>query len=907
MNGRSLAEVGQAFCLSSFLPLFLVVFSTFSASAQISKGHRILMQRGLQIQGMVTRDDVFHLTTYSNANYTSINWLWTANPSLMGAAPGFPWSRWVNSESNMPPQTGEGPYMSQLVSLQLGDEWNLNDSNLRTRAVNWFNSVRSNFSNTILYVNNFGGQVGDAELGDFTSRARPDMLCFDAYPWKSDYTTRLPFSGPPTSWYGDLRRYREHANAANIPLGVYVQTFHAVQDYDRTVYRDPSSSELRLNHFVALAFNAKVLIDFTYNTGASSLFTTPGGDSSPTPLLAEKTDAARRARNLGKALVQLKPVTNAPIAYTTSIMFIRGRNSSGSLNTVPNSFIADSQDPTTTEWLANRNDPYLRSWAVTNRGTRNNGQPGDVIISWFRPLDEILDGFTYSNKVYLMVVNGLTDPTGTAADCRQEIRLNFAFPFGGVSSTNPLAVEMLDPLTGQLQTNTLQLVSNLHQLVLNLNGGDATLFKFADGAPFVGVSLVDTNDPANLVSAVAAWRYWDNLTPPPANWSANDFDDSAWRAGAAQLGFGDGDETTLMNPNPARITTYFRRSFNVADRFAWTGLQLDLLRDDGALVYLNGAEVFRSNMPQGPIDFSTQADSAASAADERTNFHSASIDTDRLYSGTNIIAVEVHQFGTNSDDLSFALRLTGTNPGPDRLIASGATWRYIDTGVTPASGWTNTAFNDNAWKSGPAQLGYGDGDEATVVGFGPDATNKFITTWFRRPFTISNPTDIHYLNVRVLRDDGVVVYLNGAEVFRNNMPAGVITPTTRALTAIGGVDESTWLAASVNPALLRVGTNIVAAEIHQNTNSSSDISFDLELLGYTDLSVPRVSIEANETLTVLKWPAWANGYRLLSVPNLAPSAVWSPVSGTPFLSNGYRTITIPGATTGRRFFRLQTP
>src|SRR5206468_9366736 len=113
--------------------------------------------------------------------------------------------------------------------------------------------------------------------------------------WKSDYTTRVPISGPPTSWYGDLRRYREHAKGANIPLATYVQTFHAVQDYDQTVYRDPSPSELRLNHSGALAFNAKVLIDFTYNTGASSRFTTLGGRSHATPLLREKTDIHRRA------------------------------------------------------------------------------------------------------------------------------------------------------------------------------------------------------------------------------------------------------------------------------------------------------------------------------------------------------------------------------------------------------------------------------------------------------------------------------------------------------------------------------------------------------------------------------------------------------------------------------------
>src|SRR2546430_16141935 len=77
----------------------------------------------------------------------------------------------------------------------------------------------------------------------------------------------------PICWYGDLRRYREHAKGAGIPLGIYRQTFHAVQDYDQHVFRDPSPSELRLNTFGAMAFNAKFFNDFVYNTGAASLFT----------------------------------------------------------------------------------------------------------------------------------------------------------------------------------------------------------------------------------------------------------------------------------------------------------------------------------------------------------------------------------------------------------------------------------------------------------------------------------------------------------------------------------------------------------------------------------------------------------------------------------------------------------
>src|SRR5439155_26286496 len=73
-------------------------------------------------------------------------------------------------------------------------------------------------------------------------------------------------------------------------------------------------------------------------------------------------------------------------------------------------------------------------------------------------------------------------------------------------------------------------------------------------------------------------------------------------------------------------------------------------------------------------------------------------------------------------------------PSALTYIPTGATWKYLDNGSNQGAAWKATSFNDSTWKSGPAQLGYGDGDEATVVAFGPDPNNKYITTYFRRSF-----------------------------------------------------------------------------------------------------------------------------------------------------------------------------
>lgn len=500
----------------------LCVLCAAPLQAQLSKANQILITRGLQLQGLVQWDDFFHLDTYSNGNYTSIDWGWQTSPSLMGAAPGVPWSRWVSGTTNMPPQGSEGPYLSNLVSLQLGDEWFIDDGPTRTNLINWLNSVSSNWPNTMLFHNNYGGQASDAALGDLIAKGHPDMLSFDVYPFLSVWDVNAsnhigaPIGGPYTGWYSELRRYRQWGINAQIPFAMYLQTFHSVEDYDQRVYRYPSPSEMRLNTFAGLAFNAKSLTGFTYNSGATVLFDILpngySGDTYPNTNYAEEMDINRRAKNLGKALVSLQPVYDLhnpndanpppgpasgnpsfPDGYTTSMMLIRGHYIGGGVTNfsgIPNSFLADpdvaSANPANpvssayTWWEADKNDPYLRGFPVTNKaGIKNSGLPGDVIISWFRPLDESFDGPNYTNEVYFMVVNALTDPSGTAADCMQEIKLNFLNTFS--------SIVMLDAETGQLQTNTLPIVNTRRQLVLDLNGGDAVLFKIADGAPFVGM------------------------------------------------------------------------------------------------------------------------------------------------------------------------------------------------------------------------------------------------------------------------------------------------------------------------------------------------------------------------------------------------------------------------------------
>ena len=175
------------------------------------------------------------------------------------------------------------------------------------------------------------------------------------------------------------------------------------------------------------------------------------------------------------------------------------------------------------------------------------------------------------------------------------------------------------------------------------------------------------------------------------------------------------------------------------------------------------------------------------------------------------------------------------------LVAAGSAWKYNDSGANLGTGWRAAAYNDTAWTTGVAQLGYGDGDEATVLSYGSNSNNRRITYYFRRSFTVANPAAFAALAVRFVRDDGCIIYINGVEVVRSNMPSGTVTYTTRASTAISGAAESSWFEAPIDPALLVAGSNVIAVELHQQSPTSTDISFNLELRA-TEAQAPTPSV-----------------------------------------------------------------
>jgi hypothetical protein len=538
--------------------------------------------------------------------------------------------------------------------------------------------------------------------------------------------------------------------------------------------------------------------------------------------------------------------------------------------------------------------------------------------------------------------------------------------------------------------------------------------------------MVSTNPPpivTALIAANSAWRYLDNGTDQGVAWRAPAFNDAAWASGVGVLGYTDGndqiDTIISFGPNSANkyITYYFRRPFNSPAPAAFTGLRLRVRRDDGVVVYLNGSEVYRDNMPAGAPAYLT----TASGTVEPNTYLQQDLPLTGLLAGNNVIAAEVHQAGATSSDAAFDLALDGisatnaaafivvylsspaaqqvfTNPpsiplsafarstaatasqvdfyadgvkvgedstapfsfawpspaagahtlqavgvfpgrsvtsapvqvtvvgtptlavqltgpadgagfivpasvplaatvtpgaapvsrvqffangglvsedisapysatlstdmptaqrliavaidgagnaatsapvnvtflppaSPTRLISFGEVWKYLDDGTDQGAAWRAPGFDDRLWAAGPARLGYGGDGEVTGISAGPNPNLRAITTYFRKSFNVADPAAFSGLLLRLVRDDGVIVHLNGVELFRDNLLSGPVAWNALASAPISGAAETTPLEIQLSPASLVAGVNVLAVEIHQVTILDGDLGYDLSLAG----------------------------------------------------------------------------
>lgn len=187
--------------------------------------------------------------------------------------------------------------------------------------------------------------------------------------------------------------------------------------------------------------------------------------------------------------------------------------------------------------------------------------------------------------------------------------------------------------------------------------------------------------------------------------------------------------------------------------------------------------------------------------------------------------------------------------GINLLVGRGQTWKYaapLSAAAAPPASWRDAAFDDSAWTSGPARIGWGGDGEVTAI---PTTPSKPNAMYFRKTFTVANPGAFAaMLDLAVIRDDGMVVYLNGTEIFRDNLPAGPLTYDTRALGSVGNSNERVPFRAQIPRTALLAGVNTLAVEIHQRNTNDDDCGFDCALTNSTSNIPPVLGPVASRTI-----------------------------------------------------------
>ncbi|MDH2442998.1 PKD domain-containing protein [Amnibacterium sp. CER49] len=354
--------------------------------------------------------------------------------------------------------------------------------------------------------------------------------------------------------------------------------------------------------------------------------------------------------------------------------------------------------------------------------------------------------------------------------------------------------------------------------------------------------------PTTLVPAGSTWSYADPAsTTAPAGWTGTSFDDSAWKSGPAPLGWGSSSIKTAIQPGAAStnpLTAYYRRTVQVADPSTLGTVTFTTRADDGVVVYVNGVEAQRANMPTGTVTGGTYATSAVTTSTAVATPVTFTVPSSAFQAGTNVIAAEVHSNYHSTANTSFDLSASASGatstggsggstgsgtplPSGTVLLPAGSTWSFTHPSAAPASGWSSPGFDTSSWSSGAAPIGWGSSSLRTTIPL-PTGTNPLATYYVR---TVAIPTGgipTSGLTLKTRADDGIIVFVNGTEVGRSNLPSGTIGAGTYAASSRS---TSTAVASPVTfsapPSLLRDGTNTIAIQVQTNYHAAPDSSFDL--------------------------------------------------------------------------------
>ncbi|WP_210149773.1 alkaline phosphatase PhoX [Chryseobacterium scophthalmum] len=171
---------------------------------------------------------------------------------------------------------------------------------------------------------------------------------------------------------------------------------------------------------------------------------------------------------------------------------------------------------------------------------------------------------------------------------------------------------------------------------------------------------------------------------------------------------------------------------------------------------------------------------------------------------------------------ALALMTTSMIQAQTTIFALQSAWKYNDADVALPATWKSSNYDVSNWAVGNGPLGYGD-----------PVTTSFIsgvdTAYLIKDFTVNLADLSNTMEFGVRRDDGIIVYLNGEEVIRDNMPAGAVSHGTFSSTTIDGAAETAINLFSIPKNKFVQGTNRISIELHNRSASSSDLTIDAYL------------------------------------------------------------------------------
>ncbi len=209
--------------------------------------------------------------------------------------------------------------------------------------------------------------------------------------------------------------------------------------------------------------------------------------------------------------------------------------------------------------------------------------------------------------------------------------------------------------------------------------------------------------------------------------------------------------------------------------------------------------------------------------------------------------------------------ITPLGGGMLNIMDTGSGWKYLDDGSDQGSAWQQVDFDDSSWKTGNTPAGYGGITGAvlvTTIDYGPNASSKYPTTYFRTSIDIGDPELIDHFVFRMHIDDGAIVYVNGQEVLRDGFPNGLVV-NHRSYAASNG-NEGTFDPFNIDPDPFVAGENIIAVELHNRSAGSSDLGFDMGITAEKHLTPPGDKVK-------FEWQAdWQSGEISTFNPGISP-------------------------------------